>query len=78
MVLGKKMTIFDWEWGQNSAPGDGQKIPCLAWDFFVQGSKSVRDAFPRWQKGLECFVLHLKTAVTCSDTTTSNAISKRK
>ena len=21
MVLGKKVTIFDWEWGLNSAPG---------------------------------------------------------
>ena len=27
MVLGKKMAIFDWEWGRNSAPRDGQKIP---------------------------------------------------
>ena len=25
MVLGKKVAIFDWEWGQNSAPRDGQK-----------------------------------------------------
>ena len=29
MVLGKKVTIFDWEWGQNLAPRDGQKRPCL-------------------------------------------------
>ena len=28
MVLGKKVTIFDWEWGRNSAPRDGQKRPC--------------------------------------------------
>ena len=27
MVLGKKVAIFDWEWGGNSAPRDGQKIP---------------------------------------------------
>ena len=27
MVLGKKVAIFDWEWGQNSAPRDGQKRP---------------------------------------------------
>ena len=27
MVLGKKGTIFDWEWGRNSAPRDGQKRP---------------------------------------------------
>ena len=24
----KKMAIFDWEWGRNSAPRDGQKRPC--------------------------------------------------
>ena len=28
MVLGKKVAIFDWEWGRNSAPRDGQKRPC--------------------------------------------------
>ena len=28
MVLGKKVAIFDWEWGRNSAPRDGQKMPC--------------------------------------------------
>ena len=27
MVLGKKVAIFDWEWGLNSPPRDGQKIP---------------------------------------------------
>ena len=27
MVFGKKVTIFDWEWGRNSAPRDGQKRP---------------------------------------------------
>ena len=27
MALGKKMAIFDWEWGRNSAPREGQKIP---------------------------------------------------
>ena len=30
MVLGKKVTIFDWEWGRNSAPRDGQKRPCIS------------------------------------------------
>ena len=25
MVLGKRVAIFDWEWGRNSAPRDGQK-----------------------------------------------------
>ena len=29
MVLGKRVAIFDWEWGQNSAPRDGQKRPCF-------------------------------------------------
>ena len=28
MVFGKKVAIFDWEWGRNSVPRDGQKIPC--------------------------------------------------
>ena len=28
MVLGQKVAIFDWEWGRNSAPREGQKIPC--------------------------------------------------
>ena len=27
MVLGKKVAIFEWEWGRNSAPRDGQKSP---------------------------------------------------
>ena len=27
MVLGKKVAIFDWELGGNSAPRDGQKSP---------------------------------------------------
>ena len=34
MVLGKKVAIFDWEWGRNSAPRDGQKIPRLpTWNY---------------------------------------------
>ena len=27
MVLGKKVAIFDWEWGRNSVPREGQKMP---------------------------------------------------
>ena len=27
--IGKKVAIFDWEWGQNSDPREGQKIPCM-------------------------------------------------
>ena len=29
MVLGKKVAIFDWEWGRNSAPRDEQKTPAI-------------------------------------------------
>ena len=29
MVLGKKVAIFNWELGRNSAPREGQKIPCI-------------------------------------------------
>ena len=29
MVLGNKVAIFDWKWGQNSAPREGQKITCV-------------------------------------------------
>ena len=30
MVLGKKVAIFDWEWGRNLAPREGLKIPWAA------------------------------------------------
>ena len=30
MVLGKKVTIIDWEWGRNLSPRDEQKIPWQA------------------------------------------------
>ena len=33
MVLAKKVAIFDWEWGRNLAPRDGQKMPCLQSNF---------------------------------------------
>ena len=26
--IGKRVAILDWEWGGDSAPRDGQKIPC--------------------------------------------------
>ena len=29
MELGKKVAIFDWEWGQISVPREMQKIPCI-------------------------------------------------
>ena len=28
-VLGKKVAIFNWEWGRNSAPRERQEIPCV-------------------------------------------------
>ena len=31
MVSGKKVAIFNWEWGRKSAPRDGQKIPLNLW-----------------------------------------------
>ena len=60
MVLGKKVTIFDWEWGRNSAPRDGQKRPCLVCDVFlplyyaVLGQAGVLlDCTNRQNKGLK-------------------------
>ena len=38
MLLGKKMAIFYWEWGQNSAPREGQKIPCQAYLFELRST----------------------------------------
>ena len=37
MVLGKKVAMFNWEWGRNSAPREGQKMPCLyvCWVIFI-------------------------------------------
>ena len=29
MILGKKVAIFDWEWGLNLAPREGRKMPCF-------------------------------------------------
>ena len=26
------MAVFDWEWGRNSAPRDGQKRPCNGYE----------------------------------------------
>ena len=38
MILGKKVAIFNWEWGRTSAPREGQKMPCLVnvVGFFLQ------------------------------------------
>ena len=40
MVLGKKVAIFDWEWGQNSAPRGGQKRPCVKVHFWLTKLRS--------------------------------------
>ena len=32
MVLGKKVAIFDWETGGNSAPREGQKMPWVTYN----------------------------------------------
>ena len=29
MLLGIRVAFFDWEWGRNSAPSEGHKIPCF-------------------------------------------------
>ena len=29
MVFGKKVAIFNWEWSRNSAPREGQNMPCI-------------------------------------------------
>ena len=41
MVLGKKMAIFDWEWGRNSAPREGQIMPCTV-DYILSHISSFR------------------------------------
>ena len=47
MVLGRKVAIFDWEWGRISAPREGEKIPWPMFDylesFFIvsDGSESI-------------------------------------
>ena len=28
-ILGKKVASFDWKWVRNSAPREGQKMPCM-------------------------------------------------
>ena len=43
MVLGKNVTVFDWEWGRNSAPRDGQKRP---WPIYLGVFKTV--LFSEW------------------------------
>ena len=33
--IGKKVAIFDWEWGRNSAPRDGQKKPWIVLTIYM-------------------------------------------
>ena len=35
MVLGKQVAIFDWGWGRNSAPREGQKMPWITCNYQV-------------------------------------------
>ena len=44
MVLGKKVAIFIWEWGRNSAPREGLRIPWDSTLLFVSPS-SVLSSF---------------------------------
>ena len=39
MVLGKKMAIFDWEWGRNSALEMGRKGPVFVCDVALRPSQ---------------------------------------
>ena len=41
MVLGKKVTIFYWEWARNSVPRDGQKRPCSISEYYLVLANSV-------------------------------------
>ena len=45
MVFGKKVAIFEWEWGQNLAPRDGQKI---SWISSVYGPLSLFQYFENY------------------------------
>ena len=38
MVLGKKVANFDWEWGRNSAPREGHKMPWYAFNSSAERS----------------------------------------
>ena len=42
----EKIATFDWEWGRNSAPRDGQKIPCSV--FSALKMKSDKNAPLDW------------------------------
>ena len=46
MVLGKRVAIFYWEWGRNSAPRDGQKSPCQSTIFQPMGGGGVVSCLP--------------------------------
>ena len=58
MVLEKKVTIFDREWGRNSAPRDVQKRPC--W--------KSREYDGSWSLSIFCFihVINNRNMCTCS------------
>ena len=41
MVVGKKVAIFDWDWGGNSAPREWQKMPCLLKQKSIFGERNT-------------------------------------
>ena len=45
-VIGEKVAIFDWEWGLNAAPREGQKIPCKLKHFAHFTHLRFIDGFP--------------------------------
>ena len=58
MELGKKVAIFNWEWGRNLAPRERQKI-----------SSDLRKTSQRpWQPSCDCYFsgLHSATATISS------------
>ena len=38
MAFGKKVAVFDWEWGRNSVPRKGQKMPWLRLQKVIVGA----------------------------------------
>ena len=74
MVLGKKVAIFDWECGRNSAPRDGQKRPCwgsLGLNFDYVGGPIIENGGPiflykrRILEGSTSFRKEIRTGLSC-------------
>ena len=44
MILGEKVAIFEWEWGQYLTPRDGQKSPSMVkvlWSAFLNMQQTL-------------------------------------